>query len=241
MKHSRGTFCPPPQDGDKAAPPTEPKLSRISHATTQHTHTHALSHAHTRRLRFESRSFASEILFFAHTSHARYEQPRLEKPGNQSVFTLCTSSILVTATPLCPSQHNAVESRQRIDKAGGNENKPARKANMLPSASAEGGGRSYPAAGDQGRLKKPALRLESFHSSSSLMRRWRNASEGRRPCYVATPFFFFFYPRTCKCPLAPLRGVCLAPIPFSQHIRCYWMMEMSSERVAIAGAGPAVV
>lgn len=58
----------------------------------------------------------------------------------------------------------------------------------------EGGGgrrrqRSYPAADDEGTLKKPALRLESFHSSSSLIRRWQNASEGRRPCYVTTSFY----------------------------------------------------
>lgn len=43
--------------------------------------------------------------------------------------------------PAVPSQHNAVESRQWIDKDGRNE-KPARKANMhmLPSVSNGGGG-----------------------------------------------------------------------------------------------------
>lgn len=112
---------------------------------------------------------------------------------------------------------------------------------MLPSVSNGGGVDDLilPAADDEGTLKKPALRLESFHSSSSLMRRWQNASEGRRPCYVAT---LFSSPPTHKwCPPVPLTGARLTQIPLSLHFRRYRTMEMSSKRVAIAWAGLAVV
>lgn len=131
--------------------------------------------------------------------------------------------------PAVPSQHNAVESRQWIDKAGGMRNLQGKQI-CFPLC-LTGGGRSYPAADDEGTLKKPALRLESFHSSSSLMRRWQNASEGRRPCYVAT---LFSSPPTHKwCPPVP--------IPLPLHFRRYRTMEMSSIRVAIAWAGLAVM
>lgn len=71
--------------------------------------------------------------------------------------------------PAVPSQHNAVESQQWIDKA---EEIKTCKECKFASLRVCGWKWSYLAADDEGTLKKPALRLESLHFSSSLMRRW---------------------------------------------------------------------
>lgn len=88
---------------------------------------------HARGLRRESCRFASQTLFFARTSHTRYGQQCLEKPGNQSMFTLA----------LPPSLSRPPHrSTMPLNHGGGllwqKEFKPASEAHLRPSASGHG-------------------------------------------------------------------------------------------------------
>lgn len=176
-KHTGGTFCAL-QDEDKAAPPTEPKLSRISHAN----HKHSLSHTC-------ARSWASIWIIQLCISNIVLCPPtqgtssRVWKSQEINQCLRLHFLHLSHGRPAVPSQHNAVESQQRIDKAEGIK---TCKESKFASLCVCGWKWSYLAADDEGTLKKPALRLESLHSSSSLMRRWKNGWGRHR--YVATLF-----------------------------------------------------